>query len=372
MDRDTVRVYETRGAEWASRRRGVFRAEAAALGRRVPPDAVRIDVGCGHGVYLTDLGAPVVAFDAARVMLELARAAAPAAWVVQGDLEALPFRPGAFGAAWARASYVHVPRDRLPLALAQLQRASAPGAPVTLVLHRGDVAWGELPADDFAGRRFGQWEPDALADVVVGAGFELDGLDAGDQWITVTARRGRLLPDTVGPGMRLLVCGLNPSLYTADAGVGYARPGNRFWPAALASGLVSRDRDPLAALADHGVGMTNLVLRATPRADQITPAEYRAGAARVERLVRWLRPGALCVVGVTGWRHAVDRKAELGEQPARFGGRPVYVMPNTSGLNAHAKPADYERHLRAAWDLACRRGAPAGPHDPRRQAATRD
>jgi TDG/mug DNA glycosylase family protein len=80
----------------------------------------------------------------------------------------------------------------------------------------------------------------------------------------------------------------------------------------------------------------------------------------------------LCVVGVTGWRHAVDRKAELGEQPARFGGRPVYVMPNTSGLNAHAKPADYERHLRAARDLASRRGAPAGPHDPRPRAATRE
>jgi TDG/mug DNA glycosylase family protein len=360
VDRDTVDVYEARASEWAAKRPPKFRDAARAFASEVPSGAARVDVGCGHGAYLPDLGSPAIAFDAARAMLELARDAAPGAWPVQGDLEALPFRTGSLGGAWARASYLHVPRVRLPLALAQLQRACALGAPVTLLFSRGDVAWGELAMDQFAGRRFGQWEPDALADVVVGAGFELVGLDADDEWITVRAERGRLLPDTVGPGMRLLVCGLNPSLYTADAGVGYARPGNRFWPAALGAGLVTRDRDPLAALTDHGIGMTNLVLRATPRADEISREEYRAGAARVERLVRWLEPGALCVVGITGWRHAVDRKAHVGEQADRFGGRPVYVMPNTSGLNAHAKPADYERHLRAALELADTGTARAG------------
>jgi TDG/mug DNA glycosylase family protein len=94
------------------------------------------------------------------------------------------------------------------------------------------------------------------------------------------------------------------------------------------------------------------VLRATPRADQVAAEEYREGGARVERLVRWLQPGALCVVGITGWRTAADKLAQVGVQPDSFGGRPVYVMPNTSGLNAHAKPADYERHLRAAMDIA--------------------
>ena len=65
--------------------------------------------------------------------------------------------------------------------------------------------------------------------------------------------------------MRLLVCGLNPSIYSADAGVGYARPGNRFWPAAIAAGLVTEDRDPRHALSHHGVGITDLVKRATGR-----------------------------------------------------------------------------------------------------------
>jgi TDG/mug DNA glycosylase family protein len=205
-------------------------------------------------------------------------------------------------------------------------------------------------ADDrFPGRHFTWWPPERLRDVVEGAGFEIDAfVDDGEEWIDVEATRARMLPDTVGPGMGLLLVGLNPSLFTADAGVGFARPGNRFWPAALAAGLVTRTHDPGDALRSHGIGMTNLVRRATPRADELTRAEYEAGAERVRRLVAWLQPAAICFVGITGYRAAVDRKAQLGWQPSAFGGVPTYVMPNTSGLNAHAKPADFAAHLRAA------------------------
>ena len=139
------------------------------------------------------------------------------------------------------------------------------------------------------------------------------------------------------------------------SGIGFARPGNRFWPAALAAGFVARDRDPrrTRSLA-HGVGMTDLVKRATPRADELTRDEYRAGADRVERLVRWLQPGAVCFVGLAGWRAAIDRRAQAGPQPEPFGGRPVYVMPSTSGLNARVPPAELAEHLRAAAELADR------------------
>ena len=164
--------------------------------------------------------------------------------------------------------------------------------------------------------------------------------------------RARTLPDTVGPGMRLLLCGLNPSIYSADRGMGFARPGNRFWPAALAAGIVSRDRDPAHALLHHRVGMTDLVKRATIGAKELTVDEYRAGAERVRRLVEWLQPGAVCFVGLAGWRAAIDRKAVAGPQPEPFGGRPAYVMPNSSGLNAHATPAILADHLRAAAALA--------------------
>ncbi|MCL4293967.1 MAG: mismatch-specific DNA-glycosylase, partial [Acidimicrobiia bacterium] len=93
------------------------------------------------------------------------------------------------------------------------------------------------------------------------------------------------------------------------------------------------------------------VKRATPRATDLSTAELREGTGRVERLVRWLRPRAVCFVGLAGWRAAVDRHAVAGVQPGGFGGALAYVMPSTSGLNAHSRPADFTRHLRAAAAL---------------------
>src|SRR5206468_2858704 len=129
-------------------------------------------------------------------------------------------------------------------------------------------------------------------------------------------------------GLRLLVCGLNPSLYAADAGVGFARPGNRFWPAAQRAGVLHHDRDPWRTVALDRVGMTDLVKRATVGARELTPAEYCAGFARVERLAAWLQPSAVCFLGLAGWRAAVEARAIAGVQPRPLGGRPVYVMPN--------------------------------------------
>jgi TDG/mug DNA glycosylase family protein len=212
---------------------------------------------------------------------------------------------------------------------------------------------GYLEDDDFPGRWFAGWRAEPLHDVLVGAGFEVAVLeeDSTGEWLTANITRARTLPDTIGPDMRLLVCGLNPSLRAADAGVGFVTPGNRFWPAALAAGLVAVDRDPRAALA-AGVGMTDLAKRATSRADELTRDEYRAGWARVERLVRWLQPGAVCFVGLAGWRAVVDRRAVPGVQPDGIGGRPVYVMPSTSGLNARVPLDELTDHLRAAAVLA--------------------
>lgn len=356
VDRATINVYEDQARRWRDRRGARSPDRAVALGRTVADGTPRVDLGCGPGLHLPLLGEPVVGLDGARAMLELAREAAPGAWLVQGDLEALPLRAGALGGAWARASYVHTNRAALPAALADLHRVLQVGAPAVFTLRHGEGE-GLLPVDDFPGRFFAEWSPDELADVMRGAGFDLQecALDVeGREWVRVRATRARTLPDSVGGEMRLLVCGLNPSLYAADAGVGFARPGNRFWPAALTAGVVSRDRDPRHALSHHGVGMTDLVKRASTSATALTRAEYRDGTARVERLVRWLAPRAVCFVGLTGWRAAVDRHAVAGEQPGGFGGVPAYVMPNTSGINAHATFDDLVGHLRATMALADR------------------
>lgn len=218
-------------------------------------------------------------------------------------------------------SFRSVALVRLPLALARVHWDTAPN----------DVIELDLPPARDAQR---------LDDIVTGAGFER-GRGRG------RFRRLRTLPDTVGPGMRVLVCGLNPSVVAADAGFGFAGATNRFWPAAVAAGLVTRERDPLHAVTTDGVGMTDLVKRATPGTRDLAPDEYRLGAARVRRLVNWFRPGLVLFVGLEGWRAAVDRHAVAG-WAGDFGGRPAYVMPSSSGLNAHARLGDLVDHMRAA------------------------
>jgi TDG/mug DNA glycosylase family protein len=194
----------------------------------------------------------------------------------------------------------------------------------------------------------GSWSEERVDDVLLGAGFAaVDRVRDRRGWRS-DVRRERTLADTVGPDMALLCVGLNPSLYSADAGVGFARPGNRFWPAMLAAGLVETARDARAALIYHGIGMTDLVKRATMAASEVHVEEYRSGLGRVDRLARWLQPAAVCIIGLDGWRKVVDRRAVAGWQQWRVGGRPAYVMPNPSGLNAHAQVPDLAAHLRAA------------------------
>ena len=227
--------------------------------------------------------------------------------------------------------------------LAALHRRLAPGAEFDL-----DPGPHRDRAPDVPGRT----RP-ALADLLEGAGFSVVAPDPPGRASTartgpvIRLRRERTLPDRVGPGLRLLVCGLNPSLHAADSGVPFGRPGNRFWPALLAAGLAERDRDPDDALAHHGIGFTDLAKRATRTAAELDRHELAHGAARLERLVAWIRPAAVCFLGLTGYRLAVDPTARAGPV-APFGGRPALLAGNPSGLNAHWQHDDLVEALRAA------------------------
>ncbi|MEV4709099.1 G/U mismatch-specific DNA glycosylase [Actinoplanes sp. NPDC049316] len=154
----------------------------------------------------------------------------------------------------------------------------------------------------------------------------------------VTAAAGRTIPDLVGPGLRVLFSGINPSLYSAATGHHFARPGNRFWPALHRSGFTDSRLHPSEqwSLPEAGLGITNVVARATARADELSPAELVAGGEILAALVDRWRPRFLAVLGVTAYRTAFARpKAAMGRQPDRIADVPVWVLPNPSGLNAH-------------------------------------
>lgn len=152
------------------------------------------------------------------------------------------------------------------------------------------------------------------------------------------AARGRSVPDVVAPGLRVLFCGVNPSLYSAAVGHHFARPGNRFWPALHGAGFTDRLLSPFEdrLLLRHGLGCTNLVAHATARADEVAAHDLRAGAVRLGRLVAECAPACLAVLGVGAYRLAFGAPAAaMGRQPEAIGATTVWVLPNPSGLNAH-------------------------------------
>jgi double-stranded uracil-DNA glycosylase len=153
----------------------------------------------------------------------------------------------------------------------------------------------------------------------------------------LAAARDRTIPDVL-PAGRVLFCGINPSLYSAATGWHFARPGNRFWPALHMSGFTERRLAPAEQhlLPGYGLGITNLVARATAQAAELTGEELHEGGERLAALVRRERPAVVAVAGVTAYRIAFGRPGTaIGPQPDTLAGARLWVLPNPSGLNAH-------------------------------------
>jgi double-stranded uracil-DNA glycosylase len=157
---------------------------------------------------------------------------------------------------------------------------------------------------------------------------------------------GKKMTDVIGPGLKVLFCGINPSLYSAAVGHHFARPGNRFWPtlhaAGFTGGLFNAFED--SRLLERGYGITNVVERATASAAELSPEEYAEGGRSLEAKVRRYGPKVVAVLGVGAYRAAFGKKdASVGRQEERLGGALVWVLPNPSGLNAHYRLEDLAR-----------------------------
>jgi TDG/mug DNA glycosylase family protein len=158
----------------------------------------------------------------------------------------------------------------------------------------------------------------------------------------ILAARNKPIPDLAGKDLIVLFAGINPGLYTAAIGRHFGRPGNRFWPALHDGGFTPRLFSPFEEdlLLDLKFGITNIVRRATARADELTDDELRAGGLRLQAKVRRWRPTVVAFVGIHPYRVVSGIKdARVGLQKRLFGGSHAWVLPNPSGINAHYQPA---------------------------------
>ena len=180
----------------------------------------------------------------------------------------------------------------------------------------------------------------------------------------------RTLPDYLGPGLDIVSIGINPSVYSVERGFNFARPGNRFWPALNASGLVPEPLEPSVTAVKrlfraHRIGFTDLVKRATARADELTAADYARGVRLLERKLRRHRPAIAWFQGTSAYRIFLEQrgapraKISAGLQPETLGATRVFVTPNPSGANPAANPRQLlplYRELKLLRDRLCRSG----------------
>ncbi len=166
------------------------------------------------------------------------------------------------------------------------------------------------------------------------------------------------LPDYLGPGLRIIFVGINPGIRSAQLGHHFAGHSNRFWKLLYRSGLV---QNPITChddwrLPEWGLGLTNIISRASPGIDVLKSEEYRAGRARLVAKIRRHRPRMVALLGVTIYRMLglalPASSTRLGLQPVRLAGVPVCLLPNPSGRNAHYSFEEMVEAFRTLKQLA--------------------
>lgn len=153
------------------------------------------------------------------------------------------------------------------------------------------------------------------------------------------------VPDILGPGVRLVFCGINPGFRSADAGAHFANPRNDFWRLLAAAGFTPRTLDPSEqwSLLDLGYGLTNAAQRTTRGSSDLRQADFAGSAERLEQIAAELRPEGIAFVGKAAYEGAFRERPELGLQDRRLADTWLFVLPSTSPANA-AVP--YEERLR--------------------------
>lgn len=185
------------------------------------------------------------------------------------------------------------------------------------------------------------------------------------------------LPDILAHGLNVIFCGLNPGVDAAAAGHHFLGRGNRFWPVLHLAGFTPHQLAPEndRSVLTFGLGLTAAVGRATNRADQVETDEFAQSAAALLCKLERYRPQWIAFLGKAAYMAMTGkRQVEWGEQPERFGGARVWILPNPSGLNrsftkeklVQAYGELYQQFNRAALSAS----AGAAPQNPGKRATS--
>lgn len=159
----------------------------------------------------------------------------------------------------------------------------------------------------------------------------------------------RTTEDLIDYNLKVLFCGINPGIYSGATGFHFARPGNRFWKALYLAGYTDRQLKPHEEeeFLELGYGITSFCKRTTARADELSKHEIIEGGKNLIRKVEKYKPENLAVLGLGAYRMAFQKpKAKVGLQDEKIGKTHIWLLPNTSGLNAHYKLEDFAELFR--------------------------
>jgi len=169
----------------------------------------------------------------------------------------------------------------------------------------------------------------------------------------VTTSSESAVPDVIGPGMRVVFCGINPGHWSAAAGAAFANPRNDFWRLLHAAGFTPRELQPeeQGELLRFGIGLTNAARRTTRGSGDLRRADFAGAAERLEEIARSFSPHAIAFVGKVAYTGVFGGRAEHGLQERELDGTALFVLPSTSPANAAVPWEERLRWFRALRSL---------------------
>jgi len=144
------------------------------------------------------------------------------------------------------------------------------------------------------------------------------------------------VPDVLGPGVRVVFCGINPGYASAAAGAHFANPRNDFWRLLHETGFTPRLLEPSEqhSLLTLGIGLTNAARRTTRGSSDLRAADFAGARDRLEALAAEIRPHMIAFVGKAAYQGVFRERPEHGLQERTLGDAALFVLPSTSPANA--------------------------------------